>query len=160
MMGAMRRFALYGLGLLLASALALTYATTGRAKANSRVSHTCSATDHAFLDTARTNMAAIDLWGQDYVDGDMGAGEVAAESARAAKIVGATAPTDPSLAQTRTLLVAMFVEYRKAMEQRAKHRDSSEQIYQAYSLANFAHNVLAQAAPALAKRGCDTAALI
>jgi hypothetical protein len=102
MMGAMRRFALYGLGLLLASALALTYTTTGRAKANSKVSHTCSATDHAFLDTARTNMAAIGLWGQEYLDGDMGAVDVAGESARAAKIVGATAPTDPSLAQTRT----------------------------------------------------------
>jgi hypothetical protein len=160
MMGAMRRFALYGLGLLLAFALALTYTTTGRAKADSRVSHTCSATDHAFLDTARTNMAAIDLWGQEYLDGDMGAGDVAAESARAAKIVGATAPTDPSLAQARTLLVAMFAEYRNAMEQRAKHRDSGDQIYHAYALANFAHNVLAKAAPALDKRGCDVSALI
>jgi hypothetical protein len=160
MMGAMRRFALYGLGLLLASALALTYATTGRAKADSRVSHTCSATDHAFLGTAKTNMAAIDLWGQEYLDGDTGAEDVAAESARAAKIVGATAPTDPSLAQTRTLLVAMFAQYREAMARRAKHRDSSDQIYHAYELANFAHNVLATAAPALAKRGCDVSALI
>jgi len=160
MIGAMRRIGLYGLGLLLASMLALTYATTSRAKTGGPVRHTCSVTDRAFLDTAKTNMTAIDLWGQEYLAGDTGPGDVAAESDRAAKIVGATAPTDPSLAQTRKLLVAMFTEYRKAMEQRAKHRDSGNQIYQTYGLANFAHDVLLKAEPELSKRGCDVSSLL
>ena len=160
MMEAMRRIALYGLGVLLASAIALTYATSSRPTAGGPVSHTCSVTDRAFIDGARTNMVAVDLWGQQYLDGDAGPADVAAESARAAKIVGATSPTDPSLAQTRSLLVAMFTAYGKAMEQRAKHRDASDHIFHAYGLANFAHNVLLKAEPALARRGCDVAPLL
>ena len=50
MIEAMRRIALYGLGLLLASVLALTYATTSRAKAGGPLRHTCSVTDRAFID--------------------------------------------------------------------------------------------------------------
>ncbi len=160
MIEAMRRFALYGLGLLLASTLALTYATSSRAKSGGPVSHTCSVTDRAFINGAKTNVDAVDLWGQQYLDGDAGPADVAAESARAAKIVGATSPTDPSLAQTRSLLVAMFTAYGKAMEQRAKHRDASDHIFHAYGLANFAHNVLLKAEPALARRGCDVSPLL
>jgi len=156
----MRRFALYGLGLLLASVLALTYTTSSRAKSGGRVSHTCSVTDRAFIDGAKTNVDAVDIWGQQYLDGDAGTAEVAAEAARAAKIVGATRPTDPSLTQARNLLVAMFTAYRGAMEQRAKHRDAGDQIFHAYGLANFAHDVLLKAEPALAKRGCDVSPLL
>jgi hypothetical protein len=159
MMEAMRRFALYGLGLLLAAVLALTYATKGRATGGP-VSHTCSVTDRAFIDGAKTNVDAVDLWGQQYLDGDAGPAEVADEAARAAKIVGATSPTDPSLAQTRSLLVAMFTAYRQAMEQRAKHRDAGDHIFHAYGLANFAHDVLLKAEPALARRGCDVSPLL
>jgi hypothetical protein len=160
MIEAMRRFALYGLGLLLASVLALTYTTSSRAKSGGPVSHTCSVTDRAFIDGAKTNIDAVDLWGQQYLDGDAGPTEVADEAARAAKIVGATSPTDPSLAQTRSLLVAMFTAYRQAMEQRAKHRDAGDHIFHAYGLANFAHDVLLKAEPALAKRGCDVSPLL
>jgi len=156
----MRRFALYGLGLLLASVLALTYTTSSRAKSGGPVSHTCSVTDRAFIDGAKTNVDAVDLWGQQYLDGDAGPAEVAAEAARAAKIVGAARPTDPSLTQARNLLVAMFTAYRGAMEQRAKHRDAGDQIFHAYGLANFAHDVLLKAEPALAKHGCDVSPLL
>jgi hypothetical protein len=156
----MRRIGLYGLGLLLASVLALSYTTTSRAKVRGPIAHTCSVTDHAFIDTAETNMTAIDLWGQEYLNGDATPADVAAESGRAAKIVGGTAPTDPSLAQTRKLLVAMFTEYRKAMEQQAKHRNAGEHIFHAYGLANFAHDVLLKAEPALGKHGCDVASLL
>jgi hypothetical protein len=160
MMEAMRRIALYGLGLLLASALALTYVTSSGAKSGGPVSHTCSVTDRAFINGAKTNVDAVDLWGQQYLDGEATPADVAAESARAAKIVGATTPTDPSLAQTRKLLVAMFTAYGKAMEQRAKHRDAGDHIFHAYGLANFAHDVLLKAEPELAKRGCDVAPLL
>jgi hypothetical protein len=160
MMEAMRRFALYGLGLLLAAVLALTYTTSSRAKSGGPVSHTCSVTDRAFIDGAKTNIDAVDLWGQQYLDGDAGPREVADEAARAAKIVGATSPTDPSLAQTRSLLVAMFTAYHQAMEQRAKHRDAGDHIFHAYGLANYAHDVLLKAEPALGKRGCDVSPLL
>jgi len=159
MMGAMRRIALYGLGLL-ASVLALSYAATSRAKARGPLSHTCSVTDQAFIDTAKTNMTAIDLWGQQFLDGDASAADVAAESGRAAKIVGGTAPTDPSLSQARKLLVAMFTEYRKAMERQAKDRSAGDHIFHAYGLANFAHDVLLKAERALDERGCDVASLL
>jgi hypothetical protein len=46
------------------------------------------------------------------------------------------------------------------MEQRAKHRDSGNQIYQTYGLANFAHDVLLKAEPELSKRGCDVSSLL
>ena len=156
----MRRIALYGVGLLLASLLALSYAATSRAKTVGPISHTCSATDRDFIETAKTNMAGIDLWGQQYLAGDASAGDVAAEAGRAARIVGGTAPTDPSLAKTRRLVVGMFTEYRKAMEQQSKHRDAGADIFRAYGLANFAHDVLVRAQPALAKRGCDVAPLL
>ena len=160
MMEAMRRIALYGLGLLLASALALTYVTSSRAKSGGPVSHTCSVTDRAFINGAKTNVDAVDLWGQQYLDGEATPADVAAESARAAKIVGATTPTDPSLAQTRKLLVAMFTAYGKAMEQRAKHRDAGDHIFHAYGLANFARDILLHAKGPLLARGCEVRPLL
>ena len=156
----MRRIALYGAGLLLAFILGLTYTTTSRANGGRHVAHTCTPTDRDFIETARTNMAAISLWGEQYLSGDAPAADVADESGRAAKIVAGTAPTDSSLSQVRKLLVGVFSEYQKAMRQQAKHQDAGKHIFHAYGLANFAHDVLAQAAPALAKRGCDVAPLL
>jgi hypothetical protein len=154
MMGIVRRIALYGVGLLLASFLGWSYAVTHRGKASGPVSHTCSVTDRDFIEKVKTNLAAIDLWGQQYQTGDASATDVADQAARAAKIVEGTTPTDPSLEKTRKLLVGMFSEYRKAMERQAKHRDAGDNMFHAYGLANFAHDVLVQAEPALAKRGC------
>jgi hypothetical protein len=157
----MRRIVLYGVGLILASLLGLSYVATSRAKSpGGPVRHNCAVTDRAFIETAKTNMAAISLWGQEYLAGDASPDEVAAESARAAKIVGATTPTDPSLSQTRKILVAMFIEYQRAMEHHDRSRDAGRHMYHAYGLANFAHDVLAQAQPPLARRGCDVAPLL
>ena len=156
----MRRIALYGVGLLLAFLVGLSYATTSRANGRGPVRHTCTPTDRDFIETARTNMTAISLWGQQYLDGEADATDVADQSARSAKIVAGTAPTDVSLAKARKLLVGVFTEYQRAMERQAKHHDAGRHIYQAYGLANFAHDVLAEAEPGLAKRGCDVAPLL
>jgi hypothetical protein len=156
----MRRIALYGVGLLLAFVLGLTYTTTSRANGSKHVVHTCTPTDRDFIETAKTNMAAIGLWGEQYLSGDAPAQDVADESERAAKIVSGTAPSDSSLAQARKLLVGVFTEYQKAMLQQARHRGAGKHIFHAYGLANFAHDVLVQAAPALARRGCDVAPLL
>jgi hypothetical protein len=156
----MRRVALYGVGLLLAFVLGLTYTTSSRANGTRHVAHTCTPTDRDFIETAKTNMAAISLWGEEYLSGDAPAQDVAAQSGRAAKIVSGTTPMDSSLAQARQLLVGVFTEYEKAMQLQARHRSAGKHIFHAYGLANFAHDVLAQAAPALAKRGCDVAPLL
>jgi len=161
MMGPVRRIVLYGVGLILVSVLALSLAATSRAKtATGPVRHNCAVTDEAFLDTARTNMAALSLWGQQYLDGDTDAADVAAEAQRSAKIVGATTPTDPTLGQARKLLVAMFTEYGKAMDAAAKGGESGRHVFHAYALANLTHDVLVAAQPPLARLGCDVAPLL
>jgi len=138
----------------------LSYAATSRAKAPEPLTHNCAVTDRAFIEAAETNMTAISLWGQQFLDGDASAGDVEAQAGRAAKIVGAATPTDPSLTQTRQLLVAMFTEYRKAMEQQARHRAAGRYMFHAYGLANLAHDVLVDAQPPLAALGCDVAPLL
>jgi hypothetical protein len=112
------------------------------------------------VQVAQLNMTSLGEWSDDYLHGDAKAADVIREAQNASKRVAATSPTDPSLAQTRRLLVAMFTEYRKAMEQQERHRDAGEHIFHAYGLANFAHDVLLYAEPALGKRGCDVASLL
>ena len=154
----MRRIGLTAAGLLVTLTLALSLATSGRAKAP--LAHTCSATDRQFIETAKTNITAIGLWGQEYLTGDAGAGEVVAEAKRAAQIVEGTQPSDPSLQQARTLMRSMFVEYGRAIRAHARHGDAGSHMFRAYGIANSTHEVLANAAPALAARGCDVAPLL
>src|SRR5919201_1375475 len=153
-----RRIGLTAAGLLATLALALSLATSSRAKAP--LSHTCSLTDRQFVETAKTNMAALGLWGQQYLNGDAKADEVVAEANRAEKIVGATSPTDPSLSQTRALMVAMFGEYARAIHAQAHQGDAGKHMFRAYGLANFAHNVLESASAPLRAKGCDVRPLL
>ncbi|HSC50490.1 MAG TPA: hypothetical protein VLD16_09535, partial [Gaiellaceae bacterium] len=60
----MRRLGLIAAGLLAVTALALVLATSGRARPN--LAHTCSATDRQFIEAARTNMTAMQLWSEQY----------------------------------------------------------------------------------------------
>ena len=64
----MRRLGLTAAGLLVIVTAALALVTSGRARPN--LAHTCSATDRQFIDTARTNMAALGLWADQYASGD------------------------------------------------------------------------------------------
>jgi hypothetical protein len=129
---------------------------------NSRaaVIHTCSATDRQFLSTAQLNMAALGSLSQDYLSGDAKADEVIRQTDSAVVGLRSTDPSDPSLSKTRSILRAMFLEYGRAIRADQKHHDPGKYIYRAYGLANFAHDVLAQAQPALAKRGCDVSPLL
>jgi hypothetical protein len=124
------------------------------------VSHTCSATDRQFLGTAQLNMAALGSLSQDYLQGDAQADDVILQTDSAVTSLLNTDPSDPSLSKTRTILRAMFLEYGRAIRADKHHRDPGKYIYRAYGLANFAHDVLAQAEPALAKRGCDVSPLL
>ena len=131
---------------------------TGTSKA--AVSHTCSATDRQFLGAAELNMAALGTLSQDYLQGDAKADDVILQTDSAVTSLLNTDPSDPSLSKTRTILRAMFLEYGRAIRADKHHHDPGKYIYRAYGLANFAHDVLAQAEPALAKRGCDVSPLL
>ena len=154
----MRRIGLSAVGLLASVVIGLSLVTNGRA--NGAHDHTCSATDRQFIETARTNMTALGLWADQYLHGDAKAGDVIGETKQATELVQATSPTDPSLAQTRSLMSGMFTEYGRAVRAQARHRDAGPHMYRAYGLANFAHDVLEQAKPALGKRGCDITPLL
>ena len=144
-------------GLLAVLLLALTLATSGRARPNV---HTCSATDRQFIETARTNMTALELWSQQYQSGEATKDDLVAQARTAAKIVRGTQPTDVTLQQTRSLVTGMLTEYAKAVQLQAKHRDAGPHMYRAYGLANFAHTVLVRAQAPLKKLGCDIRPLL
>jgi hypothetical protein len=129
---------------------------------NSRaaIAHTCSATDLQFLGTAQLNMAALGSISEDYLHGNAKADEVIQQTESSVSGLVNTNPSDPSLAKTRSILHAMFVEYGRAIRADKHHHDPGKYMYRAYGLANFAHDVLEQAQPALAKRGCDVTPLL
>ena len=64
-----RRLGLTAAGLLVMVAIALALVTNGRARPNHLV-HTCSSTDREFIEAARTNMTALELWSEQYQSGD------------------------------------------------------------------------------------------
>jgi hypothetical protein len=127
---------------------------------NAAVRHTCSATDRQFLSAAQLNMAALGTLSQDYLQGDAEADDVILQADSAVTSLVNTNPSDPSLSKTRTILRAMFLNYGRAIRADKKHHDPGKYIYRAYGLANFAHDVLSQARPALAERGCDVSPLL
>jgi hypothetical protein len=145
-------------GLLAVLLLALTLATSGRARSSSV--HTCSATDRQFIETARTNMTALELWSEQYGSGEATKDDLVAQARTAAKIVRGTRPTDFTLQQTRSLVTGMLTEYAKAVQLQARHRDAGPHMYRAYGLANFAHTVLVRGRAPLAKLGCDVEPLL
>lgn len=105
-------------------------------------------------------MATVGSSGRDYLRGGGRAKDVIADTKRAAAVVMHTKPTDPSLERTRRLLGPMFNEYGRAILARERKRDPGPHILRAYGLANFAHDALATAAPALKDRGCDVTGLL
>jgi hypothetical protein len=132
----------------------------GSACSNAPLAHTCSATDRQFLDTAQTSMTALGLMADQFQQGMSSPKEVATQAQLAATNVKATEPSDYSLRQIQTLMAGMFIEYSRAMTAEAKHKDAAPHIQRSYGLANFAHNVLENAAPGLARRGCDVKSLL
>ena len=120
--------------------IALALVTNGRARPN-HVVHTCSATDRQFIEAARTNMTALELWSEQYQSGDASAEDVVGQAQVAAKIMRGTGPTDFSLRQTQHLVIGMLTEYAKGVQIHERHHDAGPHMYRAYGLANFAHTV-------------------
>jgi hypothetical protein len=134
------------------------FLVTGKGRAE--VIHTCSATDRQFISVAQLNMAALGSLSEDYLRGDAKASDVMEQTSSSLVVLANTNPSDPSLSKTRAIMRAMFVEYGKAIKADEKKKDPGKFIYRAYGFANFAHDVLSQARPALLKRGCDVGPLL
>ena len=105
-------------------------------------------------------MAALGSLSEDYLHGDADAKEVIEQTQTSRIVLHNTNPSDPSLSKTRAIMRAMFLEYGRAIRADQKNKNPGRYIYRAYGLANFAHDVLSQAKPALAKRGCDISPLL
>ena len=105
-------------------------------------------------------MTALGIWSEDYRDGVATEEEVVAEAKKAVRRVTALEPSDPSLQKTKLLIAGMLTEYSRAMYAKAKEKDAAPHVYRAYGLANFANDVLSDAAPELRRRGCDVSSLL
>ena len=125
-----------------------------------RLAHTCSATDRQFIRTASLNLTAVGSAGREYLAGELKAKRVIEDTARASLALGRTNPSDPSLRRTRPLMGAMFSEYGRAIRARERNGDAGRHMHRAYGLANFAHDILAEAGPELEKQGCDVRGLL
>jgi hypothetical protein len=122
--------------------------------------HSCVATDQRFIATASVDVMALGSMTAGYQSGLIEPGEVAKQAFDAARRVTHVEPNDFSLRTAQKYLDGMFREYGEAVVMESKGKDASDRMYRAYGLANFAHDVLAQAQPALLERGCDVGPLL
>jgi hypothetical protein len=134
---------------------------SSRAQAGQKqVTHTCSVLDRQFLDTVSSNMTQLTYWSDALVANDVEPAVVVKQARAEARQVGATAPTDPTLEQTRGLLRSMFTAYARAIYAKTHGGNAGVPMRTAYMLANGVHDLLAAAQPDLAGRGCDPTMLL
>jgi hypothetical protein len=132
-----------------------------RAQAGQRqITHTCSALDKQYLQVVSSNMEQLGYWSDSLVHGDVKPGVVVKQARSEAAVIDSMDPTDPTLAQSRTLLHGMFMQYARAIAARIHGGNAGVPMGDAYRLANSVHDLLAGAQPALAARGCDPAPLL
>ena len=143
-----------------AATLFLLACATGCSGASESKEHSCGATDQKFIQTASVDVTALGSLTSDFQSGLADADEVAQQAFDAAKRVTHVEPHDYSLRTAQRYLDGMFREYGEAVTMQAKGEDAGPRMYRAYGLANFAHDVLAQAQPALLQRGCDVGPLL
>jgi hypothetical protein len=153
-------FVLRRLGVLAATLLLCACASGCSEGAAQAGEHSCGATDQKFIQAASIDVMALGSLTADYQSGLADADEVAQQAFEAAKRVTHVTPHDFSLVTAQRYLDGMFREYGEAVRMQAKGEDAGERMYRAYGLANFAHDVLVQAQPALLQRGCDVQPLL
>jgi hypothetical protein len=144
----------------IAATLFLLVCAIGCSGARESQEHSCGATDQKFIQTASVDVTALGVLNADYQSGFAEPDDVAQQAFDAAKRVTHVEPNDFSLRTAQRYLDGMFREYGEAVTMQAKGKDASDRMYRAYGLANFAHDVLVQAQPALLKRGCDVGPLL
>jgi hypothetical protein len=144
----------------IAATLFLLACATGCSGSGEARGHSCGAMDKSFIATASVDVTALGSLTADYQSGLAGPDEVAQEAFDAAERVTHVKPRDPSLRTAQKYLDGMFREYGEAVTLQAKGENGGERMYRAYGLANFAHDVLAQAQPELLSKGCDVGPLL
>jgi hypothetical protein len=148
------------LGVIAATLSLLVCASACSSGASASQEHSCGATDQKFIQTASVDVTALGVLNANYQSGFAEAEEVAKQALDAAKRVTHVEPKDFSLRTAQKYLDGMFREYGEAVTMQAAGKDASDRMYRAYGLANFAHDVLVQAQPALLERGCDVGPLL
>lgn len=144
----------------IAATLFLLVCASGCSGTSESREHSCGATDQKFIQTASVDITALGTLNADYQSGFAEAEEVAQQAFDAAKRVTHVEPKDFSLRTAQKYLDGMFREYGEAVTMQAAGKDASDRMYRAYGLANFAHDVLVQAQPALLQRGCDVGPML
>ncbi len=124
-----------------------------------KVEHTCSAADKQFIQTVSSNLTQLFYWSDSLASGDVEPAVVVRQARSEAEQIEATRPTDPTLAQTRGLLRVMFVEYGRAVYAKYHKGNAGKHMGASYAFANDVHNLLVEAQPQLAAKGCDVAPL-
>jgi hypothetical protein len=125
-----------------------------------KIEHTCGLTDREFITAYSTNLTGVGMYGLDYLDGSAKPGEVIQASHDAATMMRNSAPLDPSLRTVKHLAPVMFLEYGKAVRAREAARNPRDHMYRAYSVGARIQDVLRDAQPGLAAKGCDIADLL
>lgn len=144
----------------IAATLSLLALSSGCVGSGQAQGHSCGAADRSFIQTASVDVTALGSLTADYQSGIAGPDEVAQEAFEAAQRVTHVKPHDPSLRTAQRYLDAMFNEYGEAVTLQGQGKDAAKRMYRAYGLANFAHDVLAQAQPDLLQKGCDVGPLL
>jgi hypothetical protein len=121
--------------------------------------HSCGALDRQFIRAASLSNVELTMLGQDYADG-VEPTTVIQGARNAALRVKGTSPQDPSLRLARVLMRGMLAEYGRAIHAQWKGGNPGRHMYRSYSLANYAHQVLTAAEPALTKQGCAVGDLL
>jgi hypothetical protein len=130
-------------------------ASAGRSSAPAKIVHTCGLTDRQFLSNYQVQLAAVGMYGDDYLAGAAKAQEVIGAAREAARVVRTSAPFDPSLLVVRHYAPAMFLEYGRAVKARAAGKNASPAMYRSYSISTQVNEVLRDAQPGLEAAGCD-----
>jgi hypothetical protein len=134
-------------------------ASSGRSSAPAPVQHSCGLTDRQFLSNYQVQLAAVGMYGDDYLAGSAKPQDVIGAAREAARVVATSAPFDPSLLVVRHYAPAMFLEYGRAVRARASGKNAGPAMYRSYSLGAHVSDVLRNAQPGLAAAGCDVTGL-
>jgi hypothetical protein len=145
---------------LLLSTGALLAFGAGRSSAHGAVQHTCGLTDQQFIANYQVQLASVGMYGSDFLNGSAKAHDAIAAAKEAARAVRSSAPFDPSLLIVRHYAPAMFLEFGRAVKERAAGRNAGPAMYRAYSLGTRVQEVLKDAQPALSSMGCSVGDLL
>jgi hypothetical protein len=148
-----------GVAVIMLVSLGAALASTGRSSAPAPVQHTCGLTDREFLSNYQVQLAAVGMYGEDYLQGAARAQEVIAAAKEAARVVRTSAPFDPSLLLVRQFAPAMFLEFGRAVKARSAYKNAAPAMYRSYSIGAHVTDILRGAAPGLTAAGCDVSGL-